>query len=198
VCSSDLGLSLKKLVENPHGVDLGPLRPVLPERLFTPNQKIILAPEVFCKDLARLDERRRSHSNDELLLIGRRELRTNNSWLHNSHRMIKGKRRCTLLMHPQDAAERALVDGQPVQVRSRVGFVQVPLHISDEVMPGVVSLPHGWGHDRNGSRLRVASGLPGVSINDVTDESRIDALSGVAVLNGTPVTVSAAPVEAIA
>ena len=185
------GLSIKRLRENPHGIDLGPLRPGLPERLQTKNKKIDLAPEVFCKDLERLDKQRQTAPKDELLLIGRRELRTNNSWLHNSQRMIKGKPRCTLLMHPQDASRRALVDGQNVQVRSRVGQVDVPLQISDEVMPGVVSLPHGWGHSRKGSLLRVAGSLPGVSINDVTDESRIDVLSGTAAFSGTPVTVSA-------
>lgn len=192
---SKSGLSLQRLVEAPHGIDLGPLRSVLPEKLHTPSKKVNLTPEVFSKDLTRLDAHRGSALSDELLLIGRRELRTNNSWLHNSHRMIKGKPRCTLLMHPHDATQRALVDGQQVQVHSRVGSVDVPLRISDEVMPGVVSLPHGWGHNRKGAQLRVASGLPGVSINDVTDESRIDALSGVAVLNGTPVTVYAASGE---
>lgn len=124
-------------------------------------------------------------------MIGRRELRTNNSWIHNSHRMIKGKPRCTLLMHPRDAEKYSLADGQFVRVQSRVGAVEVPVQLSDEIMPGVVSLPHGWGHDRKGVQLRNAQGLPGVSINDLTDESRVDELSGVAVLNGTPVTVTA-------
>lgn len=186
------GLSVKKLVDNPHGVDLGPMRPVLPKRLNTRDKKILLTPDVFCKDLERLDQHRRLPPTNELLLIGRRELRTNNSWLHNSHRMIKGKPRCTLLMHPHDASQRFLVNGQTVHVSSRVGRIEVPLQISDEVLQGVVSLPHGWGHDRAGSRLRVANGQPGVSINDITDDSRIDVLSGVAAFNGTPVTVSAA------
>ncbi len=184
------GLSLQKLKENPHGLDLGPLRSVLPERLFTKNKTILLAPEIFRKDLARLDPARKNQSNGELLLIGRRELRTNNSWIHNSHRMIKGKPRCTLLMHPRDAEMHSLADGQFVRVQSRVGAVDVPVQLSDEIMPGVVSLPHGWGHDRKGVQLRNAQGLPGVSINDLTDESRVDELSGVAVLNGTPVTVA--------
>lgn len=185
------GLSIKKLEQNPHGIDLGPLRPVLPEKLYTPSKKIALAPEVLCKDLARLDQSRRELQNDELLLIGRRELRSNNSWLHNSQRMIKGKQRCTLLMHPRDAFERALENGQSVQVRSRVGRIEVPVQISDEIMPGVVSLPHGWGHGRNGARLNVASSVPGASINDLTDETRVDVMSGVAALSGTPVMVEA-------
>lgn len=185
------GLSLQKLKENPHGLDLGPLRSVLPERLFTKNKTILLAPEIFRKDLARLEPARQKPSHGELLMIGRRELRTNNSWIHNSHRMIKGKPRCTLLMHPRDAEKYSLADGQFVRVQSRVGAVEVPVQLSDEIMPGVVSLPHGWGHDRKGVQLRNAQGLPGVSINDLTDESRVDELSGVAVLNGTPVTVTA-------
>ena len=192
------GLSIKKIAESPHGVDLGPLRPSLPERLNTRNKKIPLVPEIFSKDMVRLDEHRRHQPADELLLIGRREIRTNNSWLHNSQRMIKGKPRCTLLMHPADAAQRALEDGQMVQVRSRVGSVEVPLAISDEMMQGVVSLPHGWGHNRAGSRLNVAGSVPGASINDLTDDTRVDALSGVAALSGTPVTVCAAVEKPVA
>lgn len=184
------GLSLQKLKEHPHGMDLGPLRSVLPERLFTTDKKIPLVPDIFRKDLSRLEAAQNKPSPDELLLIGRRELRTNNSWIHNSHRMIKGKPRCTLIMHPLDAEKQSFVQGQTVRVRSRVGEVEAPLHISDEIMPGVVSLPHGWGHGRKGVQLRVAQGLPGVSMNDLTDEARVDTLSGVAVLNGTPVTVA--------
>lgn len=184
------GLSIKKLLENPHGIDLGPLRPVLPEKLYTRAKKVLLAPDLFCKDLERLEKSRVDGQKDELLLIGRRELRTNNSWIHNSHRMVKGKARCTLIMHPRDAENRGLVNGQSVQVRSRVGQVDVPVEISDDIMPGVVSLPHGWGHGRKGAQLRVASQTPGVSINDLTDDGRVDTLSGVAVLNGTPVTVT--------
>jgi len=185
------GLSVKKLLENPHGIDLGPLRPILPEKLFTRAKKVFVAPEVFCKDLERLDKSQSELQKDELLLIGRRELRTNNSWIHNSHRMVKGKPRCTLLMNPQDAQLRSLANGQSVRVSSRVGQVEVPIEISDEIMPGVVSLPHGWGHGRAGTRLRVASETPGVSINDLTDHARVDSMSGVAALSGTPVKVAA-------
>ncbi|HRI71906.1 MAG TPA: molybdopterin oxidoreductase family protein, partial [Polyangium sp.] len=192
------GLSIKKIAENPHGIDLGPLRRVLPQRLNTRDKKIHLVPDIFREDLVRLDQHRRNPPTDDLLLIGRRELRTNNSWLHNSQRMIKGKPRCTLIMHPLDATQRALIDGQTVQVRSRVGCVEVPLTISDEIMRGVVSLPHGWGHNRTGSRLNVAGSLPGVSINDLTDDTRVDTLSGVAALSGTPVTVCAAVDKPIA
>jgi len=124
-------------------------------------------------------------------LIGRRHVRSNNSWLHNSHRLVKGKPRCTLMMHPDDAAARGLHDGALATVRSRVGVVQVAVEITPDIEPGVVSLPHGWGHGRSGVRLSVASAHAGVSINDLVDDQRIDALTGTAVLNGTPVEVAA-------
>lgn len=187
---SKQGLSLKKLKKHPHGIDLGPLQPNFPEKLHTSDKKIHLAPKPFLEDLSRADETLlQMPSASGLLLIGRRELRSNNSWGHNSLRMVKGKERCTLLMHPEDASMLTLQDGQRVKVSSRVGSVEVPLTVSDEVMPGVVSLPHGWGHNREGMKLKIASQHPGASINDVTDESRVDLLSGVAALSGTPVTV---------
>ena len=170
------GLSLDKLKAEPHGVDLGPLQPRLPERLFTIDQHIELVPDLFVQDLARVQavfkpsEVFKTSEGYDLMLIGRRELRSNNSWMHNSERLMRGKDRCTLLMHPIDAAVRALVAQQSVTVASRVGQVTLPLEISDEVMPGVVSMPHGWGHDRAGVRLRVAQRRAGVSINDLTDE----------------------------
>jgi anaerobic selenocysteine-containing dehydrogenase len=119
-------------------------------------------------------------------------VRSNNSWLHNSQRLVKGKPRCTLLMHPDDAAARGLGDGALAQVRSRVGMVEVPVEITPDIEPGVVSLPHGWGHAREGVKLSVARAHAGVSINDLVDDQRIDALTGTAVLNGTPVEVSRA------
>jgi len=124
-------------------------------------------------------------------LIGRRHVRSNNSWLHNSQRLVKGKPRCTLMMHPDDAAARGLQEGALAMVRSRVGVVQVAVEITPDIEPGVVSLPHGWGHGRSGVRLAVASAHAGVSINDLVDDQRIDALTGTAVLNGTPVEVAA-------
>ena len=122
------------------------------------------------------------------MLIGRRTLRSNNSWMHNSHRLVKGRPRCTLLMHPRDAASRGLVAGQQVRIASRVGAVEAPLEVSEEVMPGVVSLPHGWGHGRPGTRLRVAEAHAGVCVNDVTDDTLLD-VSGTSALNGVAVTV---------
>lgn len=192
------GLSLKKVKEHPHGIDLGPLQSGnIPARLHTDDQKIKLAPKLFLDDLLRADEKLlQTPKEPGFLLIGRRELRTNNSWSHNSERMVKGKERCVLLIHPEDAAALSLQNGQMARVTSRVGSVEVPISISDEVMPGVVSLPHGWGHHRPGTRLKVASQRPGASINDITDEARVDALSGVAALTGTPVTVQAVAMTA--
>ncbi len=167
------GLTLRKLKKAVHGIDLGPLTSCLPARLQTAGKRIELAPEVLVKDVERVKARLLdwdgewdrgrlasqpsdgpSHdSNGHLLLIGRRQLRSNNSWLHNSQRLVKGnpaKPQCTILMHPTDAADRQLGSGQKVVVRSRVGSIVVPLKVSDEMMPGVVSIPHGWGHDRSG------------------------------------------------
>jgi anaerobic selenocysteine-containing dehydrogenase len=184
------GLSVAKLLAEKHGVDLGPLRPNLVRRLATPDKCIQLAPELYLRDLPRAAAAMRV-ALPELMLIGRRHVRSNNSWLHNSQRLVKGKPRCTLLMHPDDAARRNVQDGTVVRLRSRVGEVRVAAEISTDVMPGVVSLPHGWGHDRDGVRLGVASRHAGVSINDVVDDRRLDALTGTAVLNGTPVEVEA-------
>jgi anaerobic selenocysteine-containing dehydrogenase len=183
-----LGLSLRRLEREPHGVDLGPLEPSLLRRLATPDGEVQLAPERHRKDLDRA-ARVLGQDPPVLVLIGRRHVRSNNSWMHNSQRLVKGKPRCTLLMHPGDAAQRGIADGAAVRLRSRVGEVTVAAELSHAMMPGVVSLPHGWGHDRDGIRLAVASRHAGASINDVIDDQRIDALTGTAVLNGTPVEV---------
>ena len=182
------GLSVARLLAEKHGIDLGPLRPNLLRRLATPDQRIQLAPELYLRDLPRAAAAMRV-ALPELMLIGRRHVRSNNSWLHNSQRLVKGKPRCTLLMHPDDAARRNVQHGAMVRLRSRVGEVRVAAEISTDVMPGVVSLPHGWGHDREGVRLGVASRHAGVSINDLVDDRLLDALTGTAVLNGTPVEV---------
>ncbi len=195
-------LTLRKLKGAVHGIDLGPLESCLPERLRTADKHIELAPAVLVKDIERVKAWERGQparpasssdpeTNGYLLLIGRRHLRSNNSWMHNSQRLVKGKALCTLLMHPIDAAHRDLKPGQTVSVRSRVGSVEVPLEISDEMMPGVVSIPHGWGHDRLGIQLDVAQQNPGESINDLTDDQTIDALCGTAAFNGTVVSVEA-------
>lgn len=191
VIHHDQGLSLKTLAQFPHGLDLGPLQPRLPDFLLTPDHKIQVMPEPIVQDLQRLKAYVASLKRDDsLVLIGRRDLRTNNSWMHNSQRLIKGKDRCALFVNPVDARQRGLKDRGQALIRSRVGTLQVDVKITEDVMPGVVCLPHGWGHDRDGIALRVAQGNPGVSTNDLTDERGIDALSGNAVLNGVPVQVN--------
>jgi len=186
-------LSLAKLKQQPSGIDLGPLQPSLPQRLFHADKRIRCAPPEVLAELenfaAELPE---SQVDGALSLIGRRHLRSNNSWMHNSARLVKGPARHQLLMHPQDLARRGLKDGSPVRIRSRAGEVVVEVESSDEVMPGVVSLPHGWGHDRAGTRMGVAQAHAGASNNDLTDETYLDRLSGNAALNGVAVTVEAA------
>ncbi|MBC3466713.1 molybdopterin oxidoreductase family protein [Pseudomonas sp. RW10S2] len=189
--ASPWGLSLQALDAYPHGLDLGPLQPNLAARLRTPGQVVQAAPQVLLDDLQRL-ARQVPMAHDQLLLIGRRHVRSNNSWMHNFHRLVKGKPRHQLLMHPQDLQQRQLEDGQWVRVRSRTGSLEVQVLASEEVMPGVVSLPHGYGHGRQGVRLQIAHAQPGVSANDLTDERLRDALSGNAALNGVPVQVEAA------
>jgi anaerobic selenocysteine-containing dehydrogenase len=184
------GISLSKLLAAPHGIDLGPLEPCLPGRL-PPRRDGIgphvdLAPRPFVDDLVRCEAELEAVSGG-MLLIGRRQLRSNNSWMHNVPKLMTGKPRCTLLVHPRDAERLGLVDGQPVRISSRVGSVIAPAQLDDGIMPGVVSLPHGFGHHRTGTRQHVASANAGVSINDVTDDARVDALSGVAAFSGVPV-----------
>ncbi|HGW5084608.1 TPA: molybdopterin oxidoreductase family protein [Pseudomonas aeruginosa] len=188
---SEHRLSLATLREHPHGIDLGPLRPNLAPRLKTVGQRIQAAPPLFVDDLQRFAAQPLPAS-DQLLLIGRRHVRSNNSWMHNYHRLVKGKTRHQLLMHPRDLEGRGLVDGQRVRVRSRVGSVEVEVAASSEMMPGVVSLPHGWGHARPGVQLAIARAQAGASANDLTDERHLDLLSGNAALNGLPVEVEAA------
>jgi anaerobic selenocysteine-containing dehydrogenase len=185
------GLTLRRLLASPHGVDLGPLTPCLPARLATRNRRISLAPPRLLDDLKRLATRTwPGPAERSLSLIGRRDVRSNNSWMHNSNRLVKGRDRCTLHMHPDDARARSLESGQRVRVRSRVGSVEAALEVTEEMRPGVVSLPHGWGHGRAGTRLAVANTVPGVSINDLTDDLLVDALCGNAQLSGVPVEVT--------
>lgn len=186
------GLSLQHLLDHPHGVDLGALQPRIPEVLRTPSGKVELAPDAIVADLARLASLEGPTDGDEaLMLIGRRHVRSNNSWMHNVEILVKGRERCTLLMHPDDANHRGLGDGDRAVVRSRVGEVTAPVEVTDTVMPGVVSLPHGWGHDDPHTSLAVAAARPGVNANVLTDAEALDPLSGTSVLNGIPVTVGA-------
>ncbi|WP_329003939.1 molybdopterin-dependent oxidoreductase [Kribbella sp. NBC_00709] len=182
-------LSVAKLRKSPGGIDLGPLQPALPGALHHKSKRIDLAQRMILDDLPRLDAL--NDLDGRLLLIGRRHLRSNNSWMHNSARLVKGKPRHQLLMNPGDLAERALTDGQFVTVTSAAGSISVEVASSNDIMPGVVSLPHGFGHNRPGARLTIANQVQGPSANDVTDAGLTDAVAGTAAVNGVPVTVTA-------
>jgi anaerobic selenocysteine-containing dehydrogenase len=183
------GLSLAKLVDHPHGIDLGPLQPRLPELLTTTSGKIELAPAQIMGDAARLAATLDDSPPDGLLLVGRRHLRSNNSWMHNLEVLVKGKERCTVLMHPDDARAADVQDGSDVQVSNETGTVTARVEITEDIMPGVVSIPHGWGHDLSGVKLSVAARRPGVNSNLLASGEVLDSLSGNAVLNAIPVTV---------
>ena len=182
-------LSLGKLRAAPHGIDLGPLRPLGRARLHTEDGRAHLAPDIFMSDVARL-ERWLADERPALLLIGRRHLRSNNSWMHNLRSLVKGPDRGALLMHPEDAASRSLVDGQRVRVTSRVGSVEARLLVSAEVMRGVASLPHGFGHAAARDTLRVAGALDTPSANALTDEELVEPLLGTSILGGVPIEVT--------
>jgi anaerobic selenocysteine-containing dehydrogenase len=168
------------------------MKPRLPEMLKTPSGMIELAPERIVADVERLRASLAEHRNGGFVLIGRRTLRSNNSWMHNIESLVKGPAQCTLHVHPDDAARLGLSDGGVAQVRSRAGQVEAPVEVTDKVMPGVVSLPHGWGHDAPGARLPVAAEYAGVNANVLTDELDVEPISGNAVLNGVPVEISVA------
>ncbi len=185
------GLSLDVLLAHPHGIDLGPLEPRLPEVLRTPSGMVELAPEPIVADVARLRAGLDAPTGG-MTLIGRRDLRSNNSWMHNVEVLVKGKPRCTLHVHPDDADRLGLVDGGPAEVTSRTGKVSVPVEVTDAIRPGVVSIPHGWGHDMPGVELAVARRHAGVNSNLLADDELVDPLSGNAVLNGIPVEVAPA------
>jgi anaerobic selenocysteine-containing dehydrogenase len=183
------GVTLRRLREHPEGIDLGPLRPgALPRRLQTRGRRVDLAPALVIDDLARLAGVP-APDPGQLLLIGRRHQRDCNSWMHNSERLTRGKPRHQLYMHPDDLGNRGLEDGGTVEVASAVGAVRVEVAAHPDMMPGVVSLPHGYGHTRSGTRMARSSAVPGVSINDLTDPTLLD-VSGNAALNGVPVTVT--------
>ncbi len=184
-------LSLQKLLDNPHGIDLGPLQPCFEHRIKTADGQIHLAPQLFLDDLPRLLEHN-SQSNDEfpMRMISRRLVRNHNTWTHNAHRLVKGKNQVTAQINPIDAAPIGVEDGDQVQISSSTGQVTVEAELTTDLMPGVVSIPQGWGR-RDNTGMRVAAAQPGVSINSLTDDSRIDELTGNAAFNGTPVKLSA-------
>ena len=185
------GLTLSRLEESPHGVDLGPLTPRLPEVLRTPSGKVELAPEQLVADVPRLRESLARGRNGQMVLVGRRQLRSNNSWMHNLDPLVKGKDTCTAHLHPDDAARLGVADGDRATLCSSAGEIDAPVEVTDAVMPGVVSLPHGWGHGATGTRMRVAAAHAGVNSNVLADESVVDPVSGNAVLSGIPVEVRA-------
>ena len=182
------GLSLAKLKEQPNGIDFGPMVAQVPEILNTTEKKIRLAPQYLLDDVPRL-ARRLEREPDELVLVSRRHLRSNNSWLHNVSALMKGRDRCTLLMHPKDAASRGVSGGDTVAVQSSAGRIEVPVEVTEAIKPGVVSMPHGWGHGKPGTRMSVANGSPGVNTNILSPPTFLDEPSGNGALNGIPVTV---------
>ena len=187
-----VGTTLETLKAAPHGLDLGALKPSISTRIETPDKQIDCAPAPMIADMARFNRELAAGAPSSLHLIGRRHVRSNNSWMHNYHRLVKGKARDQLLMHPHDLASRGLTSGQIVEITSRTGSIQVPVVASTDVMRGVISLPHGWGHNRDGARTGIASAHAGASYNDISDEKFLDAISGNAALNGIAVEVRAA------
>jgi len=184
------GLSLAALKAAPHGVDLGALQPRLPGILRTPSGKIELWPQAVAAELGAVDAALRD-APPALVVVGRRDVRSNNSWMHNLPTLAKGPERCTALLHPQDAARHGVQAGDRVRLQGTGGrAIELPALLSDEMMPGVVSVPHGWGHDQAGARLGVAAQRPGANLNDLLDDQLRDPLSGTSVLNGVPVTLS--------
>jgi anaerobic selenocysteine-containing dehydrogenase len=186
-------LSLAQLKAQPQGVDLGPMQPCLPQRLVHTDKKIQLAPAPFREALQQLvaeSKTQKPSDKDILLLIGRRNLRDNNSWMHNSEKLMKGRNRCTLLLHPDDAQQRGIADASTVTVRSRTGEITIEAEYCADIMPGVVSIPHGYGHTRRDIRLDVATQHAGVSVNDLTDDLAIDTLTGNAAVNGVEVLIA--------
>jgi len=182
------GLSLAVLRANPHGVDLGPLQPRIPEVLRTRSGLIELCPEPIAEEVRRLSQvpLPRDH---EFVVVGRRHLRSNNSWMHNVPTLVKGKPLCTVVVNSTDARRLGLVSGGLARVTSRVGQVELTVEVTEDIAPGVVSIPHGWGHDLPGVELTVAREHAGVNTNRLTDDLRLDPLSGTAVLNGVPVDI---------
>jgi anaerobic selenocysteine-containing dehydrogenase len=183
-------LSLAELEAHPHGLDLGPLVPRLPEVLRTPSGMVELVPAVLATDVERLRAALRTRRNGTMLLIGRRDLRSNNSWMHNLELLVSGPERCTVLVHPDDAERLRL--GARAKVSTANGSIELPVQLTDEVMRGVVSIPHGWGHDDAGTVLEIAARHAGANSNALASDQLVDPVSGNAVLNGIPVELAPA------
>ncbi|PKA27433.1 molybdopterin-dependent oxidoreductase [Leptospira levettii] len=192
--NTEIQMSLELLKNSPHGIDLGPLKKSFPERLYTKDKKIQLFPTLLQNDIPRLKTKfnehlNSGHSNFPYLLIGRRHLRNNNSWMHNLPKLMTGKPRCTMMVHPDDASLLGISNHEEVIVESKVGKLRIPVEITDELMKGVVSIPHGFGHNRSGTNQKVATQFSGVSINDLTDDQSIDEFSGNAAFSGIQVKI---------
>jgi len=185
------GLSLDVMLANPHGVDMGPLEPRMPEGLRTPSGRIELAPPQLVADMTRLHDSIEKVQQHDMVLVGRRELKSNNSWMHNINVLTKGSLSCTAHVHPADAKRFGITDGATIRITSRVGEIEIPAEVTDAVRQGVVSVPHGWGHGVPGTKMTVAAARAGVNSNVLTDDKEIDPLSGNAVLNAIPVTLQA-------
>jgi anaerobic selenocysteine-containing dehydrogenase len=183
-------LSLQQLQDSPHGIDLGPLTSRVPEVLRTPSGRIELCPEPIVAEVRKLAGAP-APDGTEFVVIGRRHLRSNNSWMHNVPVLVKGRELCTVVVNRGDADRLGLVDGGKARVSSRVGQADLTVEVTDDIAPGVVSIPHGWGHDQPGVEMSVAAGTRGVNVNRLTDDLHLDPLSGNAVLNGVPVTIEA-------
>jgi anaerobic selenocysteine-containing dehydrogenase len=182
------GLTLDLLKANPNGIDFGPMVPQLPDILGTPDKKIRLAPQYLLDDLPRLATRLERPA-EPLVLVSRRHLRSNNTWMHNVPALMKGRDRCTLLIHPDDAARCGIADDDVVTVKSEAGEIKVPVEVTDAIKPGVVSMPHGWGHGKPGTRMSVANNSPGANTNALSPPTFLDEPSGNGALNGIPVTI---------
>lgn len=193
---AESGMSLQKLLDHPHGIDLGPLQTCLEQRIKTDNGEVHLAPAVYLDDLARLRQTLADAASIEakypFQMIGRRLTRSHNTWTHNSPRLVKGKNPCTLQLNPEDAAALGISQGQLVRVQSPTGEIEIESELTDDLLRGVVSIPQGWGHNQSDTNMSVAATQPGVSINGLTDTARVDALTGNAAFNGTPVAISPA------
>jgi anaerobic selenocysteine-containing dehydrogenase len=188
-------LSLQKLIDNPHGIDLGPLQPCLEERIRTEDGKVQLTPQIYLDDLPRLKQYLQNYQQQRqdypFDMIGRRQARSHNTWTQNSHRLVKGKNPCTLQLHSQDAETLGLSRGQMAKVSSATGEVEMEVDVNDNILQGVVSIPQGWGHNHRDTNMTIAASQPGISINSLTDRKRIDPLTGNAAFNGTPVAIEA-------
>jgi anaerobic selenocysteine-containing dehydrogenase len=183
--SGPYNISYEDIVNATHGIDFGPLVSMLPDGLCTKDKKLSLLPTLYRDALSQLEIP--SPKGPQFMMIGRRDLRSNNSWLHNSPTLTKGRNRCTALVNTEDAAILKIQEGDLVSVKSRVGCVTIPASITDDIMRGVISIPHGWGHDREGIQLTNAEMVPGISMNDLVDEQVTDKLTGTAIISGVPV-----------